>query len=205
MGKTLWCQKLQIHETFLSGILLNQSMTFWVFFHWLKLKCSLIAKLILSSITSSSFFAGFINLTCGLLAKLFLWSFNVKKEFFSPLISMRFRILLFFKFFLLAILIFFLIELLAFLEFDVTALARSSWCSSLLNRYMLNVLPADVSVFFDCLTVLMLFFNFVTNWFLTLRKLITFSMSIRSFFNRTSPFTCFGHFNVFKPCLLLEL
>ena len=35
-------------------------MTFWVFFHWLKLKCFLIAKLILSSITllilPSSFF-----------------------------------------------------------------------------------------------------------------------------------------------------
>ena len=72
-----------------------------VFFHWLKLKCSLIAKLILSSITllilPSSFFAGFINLTCALLAKLSLWSFNMKKQLFSSLTSKRFRILLFLK------------------------------------------------------------------------------------------------------------
>ena len=155
--------------TFLSGILLNQSMMFWVFFHWLKLKCSLIAKLILSSITllilPSSFFAGFINLTCGLLAKLSLWSFNVKRQLFSPLISMRFRISLFFKICLPTILIFFPIELFAFLQFNMTALTRSSSCSSLLNRYMFDVFSADVSVFLDCLTVLMLFFNFVRNWF----------------------------------------
>ena len=119
MGKTLSCQKLQIYELFLSGILFNQSMTPWVFFHWLKLKCSLIAKLILSSITllilPRLFFAGFINLTCGLLTKLSLWSFNMKKQLFYPSISMQFRISLFFKICLPAVLIFFLIGLFAFL------------------------------------------------------------------------------------------
>ena len=83
----------------------------------------------------------------------------------------------------------------------MTALARSSSCSSLLHRYMFDVLSADVSAFLDCLTILMLFFNFVRNWFLTFRNLITFSMSIRSFSNGTSSFTCFGHFNVFKNAL----
>ena len=163
----------------------------------------------LSSITllilPSLFFAGFINLTCGLFAKLSLWSFNVKNQLFSPLISRQFRISLLFKISLPAILIFFLIELFTFLKVDVTAMVRSCSCYSLLNRYMFNVLSANVSAFLDCLTVLMSFFNFVRNLFLTLRNLITFSMLITFFSNGASSFTSFGHFNVFKPYLSLEL
>ena len=41
----------------------------------------------------------------------------------------------------------------------------------------------------------MLFRNFVRSWYLTLRNLITFSMSIRSFSNGTSSFTCFHFLN----------
>ena len=134
--------------TFLFGILLKQYMTFWVFFHWLKLKCSLVTKLILYSIIllilPSSFFAGLINLTWWLFVKLSLWSFNVKWQLFSPLIFMRFRLSLFFKICLPAILIFFLIELFAIL-FEL--FARSSSCSYLHNRYMFYVLSANVSVF----------------------------------------------------------
>ena len=115
MCKTFWCQKLHIYEVF---YLFFFSVTFWVLFHRLKLKCFLIAKLIFSSIIllnlPSSFFAGFINLTCGLFAKLSLWSFNVNKQLFPTLISTRLRISLLFKICLPAILIFFLIELFAF-------------------------------------------------------------------------------------------
>ena len=78
---------------------LNQSLTFCVFFHCLKR--SLIANLILSSITllilPSWFFAGYVNLTCALFAKLAFLVFNVMKQLLSPLISTRFRISFFFQ------------------------------------------------------------------------------------------------------------
>ena len=115
MCKTFWCQSVHIYEVF---YLFFFSVTFWVFFHRLKLKCSLIAKLIFSSIIllilPSSFFAGFINLTCGLFGKLSFWSFNVNKQLFPTLISTQLRISFLFKICLPAILIFFLIELFAF-------------------------------------------------------------------------------------------
>ena len=91
-----------------------------LFFHWFKLKCSLIDKLVLSSrpitllILPSSFFAGFINLACGLLAKLSLWSFKIRKQIFFLISSTRLRIPLFLKMILSSILILSLILLFAF-------------------------------------------------------------------------------------------
>ena len=86
MGKNSLTSKTTDIWTFQFVMSLNQFTTFWVFFHWLKLKCSLIAKLILSNrtllILLSSFLAGFINLTCGLLAKLSLWSLMQRSNCF---------------------------------------------------------------------------------------------------------------------------
>ena len=84
--------------SFLTGISLKQSRTFRVFFHWFKLKCSLIDSLFCSVslyIFPRLFFTGFLNLTCGLLAALFLWPFNIKKQLLSVLSSKRLRKLLF--------------------------------------------------------------------------------------------------------------
>ena len=128
-------------------------MTFWVFFHWLKLKCSLIAKLILSSITSpntyilpNSFFAGFINLTCRLFAKLYLGSFNVKKQ----LISMRFRISLLFKICLQAISIFFLID------FDKHMI---TWCDCIGKKFLIFFFAWSVGAYSMSFWQMLVFFG----------------------------------------------
>ena len=110
MGKTLWCQKLQIYELFYLGFCWTNLWRSGCF-PLVKAKCSLIAKLILSSITllilASSFFAGLINLTWGLLANypwgLLMWRRNCFLHWF--LWGLEFRC--FFLICLPAVLIFF--------------------------------------------------------------------------------------------------
>ena len=99
-----------------SWIVINQSMTVLVFFHWLSCKFSRVFLFILSKITllifPSSFFAGLISLTVGLFWKSSLWSYSYIKQFFPHLFAFFSKLCCYAR---PAALIFFLMLLLAFL------------------------------------------------------------------------------------------
>ena len=128
----------------LSFILLNQSMTSSVFFHWFKLilcLSSLLTACIINLLNlPSSFLAGFISRTDGLFWKFSLWSFSMIKQLLSPLMSMRCSTSLSFRIFLPLMLILFLMLLFEFLYVEVIELFKRVLYWSLLNLYMLLVL-----------------------------------------------------------------
>ena len=121
-----------------SWIVINQSMTVLVFFHWLSCNFSRMFLFILSKITllifPSSFFAGLISLTVGLFWKFSLWSFSDINQLFYPFVCVLFKTLLLHKTCFPTALIFFLMLLLAFLYVAVIESFSIFSYSSLVRR-----------------------------------------------------------------------
>ena len=122
----------------LSWIVINQSMTVLIFFHWLSCKFSRMFLFILSKLTlpifPSSFSAGLISLRVGLLWKSSLQSFSDMQQLFSLFVCILFTNLLLRKTYFQAALIFFLTLLLVFLSVAVIESVSILSYSSLVKR-----------------------------------------------------------------------
>ena len=96
-----------------------------------------------------SFFAGFSNFVAGRFKKFSLWFFNVVKLLLVPLISILSMMLASLACLIPFLLIFVAVCLSAFLYFDVIAFWKDFEYSSLLMRYMFDVLSTAGNVLFD--------------------------------------------------------
>ena len=151
----------------LFSMLLNQSITDLVLFHWFNSKIILSSELKSSGmillIFSNSLFKGFINLHVGFDLKSSLWSFSIMKAwvFARQLIwSSRSR---FSVIFLASKLISWSRFFGAFLYVLVMYSLSSSLCSSGLHSYMLPVLSARMKTLYEDFIFLLSLFRFLWN------------------------------------------
>ena len=185
----------------LSFMLLNQSMTSYVFFHWFKLSLyltSLFTACIINLLNlPSSFLAGFISCTDGLFCKFSLWSFSMIKQLLSPLMSMRCSTYLSFRMFVLLMLIFFFMLLFDFLYVEVMELFKKVLYWPLLNLYMLLVLSANVIVLSDLLII------FISSWSFFWNCFFVFLVKARSLVKQSNPFQTVQVCSLFPGILLI--
>ena len=132
---------------------LNQFIMLSVFFH--SFTCIFLYKVVFIfcnmhlRILPISFFAGFSNVVAGRFKKFSLWSFNMMKllpVLLNPILSMM---LASFACLIPSLFICIAVFLSVFLYLDVIEFYKRFKYSSLLRRYMFDVLSATVKVFFD--------------------------------------------------------
>ena len=184
-------------------MLLNQFITLSVFFHSFTFVSSDKVLFIFCNmcllILPISFFAGFSNLVVYRFKKFSLRSFNVVK--LLPVLLILILLMTFTSLVCLipSLFIFVAVHLSVFLYFHVIAFCKRFEYSSLLRRYIFDILSAAVKVFFDDRIPLRSLASVLWNLLSTFRNLRFFTNFIKSSSNYTNYFTCGGYLVLFKP------
>ena len=202
-GRSPLCQMLEICLDFYFQFFWNQLITLAVFFHSFTFNISHSLEFIWSKICllilPISFLVGLMILVVGWFKKVSLWSFKVKKKLDVSFTSTLSNIFASLVYLIPSQLILLSASLLDFLYVVVTAFCNRRRYSSFSSRYLFYVLSAKVNVFFDERTFLKSSCNFIWKSFLTLRNLIFFTKSMRSFSNGINSLSCPEHLLLFKP------